>query len=263
MVLAIPCPDEAMLLGVESLCRKNGAQVRRRAVLRGAPMRLRPDSRRSACCSRSPSSPPAPDEPASVPAFARERPKVESGSPVFAFNPGEDLTGFYPYTQNHGYADPNGVCTVRDGVIRISGEEFGGLATCGNFADYHLVAEWKWGGKTWSPRESKSRDSGILLHCVGPDGAAGSGWMESIECQIIEGGCGDFILVGGKGHPSLTCETRVGPDRQPYFEKGARPSPAALGGIIGGAAAPAGRTYSASAIATGSRSRPANGTGSR
>lgn len=160
-----------------------------------------------------------PDEPPPVPAFARERPKVESGSPVFAFN-GKDLTGFYPYTRDHAYDDPNGVCTVRDGVIRISGEEFGGLATCGNFADYHLIAVWKWGGKTWPPRESKSRDSGILLHCVGPDGAAGSGWMESVECQIIEGGCGDFILVGGKGHPSLTCETRVGPDRQPYYEKG-------------------------------------------
>ncbi len=162
-----------------------------------------------------------PDEPASIPAFARERPKFESGSPVLAFN-GKDLTGFYPYTRDHGYTDPNGVCSVRDGVIRISGEELGGLVTCGNFADYHLVAEWKWGGKTWPPRVKASRDSGILLHCVGTDGAAGSGWMESVECQIIEGGCGDFILVGGKGRPSLTSETRVGPEGQLYYEKGGR-----------------------------------------
>ncbi len=48
--------------------------------------------------------------------------------------------------------------------------------------------------------------------------------MESIECQIIEGGCGDFIMVGGKGKPSLTCETRVGPDgKQLYYEKGGKP----------------------------------------
>jgi hypothetical protein len=46
--------------------------------------------------------------------------------------------------------------------------------------------------------------------------------MESQECQIIEGGCGDFIMVPGKGKPSLTCEVRVGPDRQPYFEKPGR-----------------------------------------
>jgi hypothetical protein len=47
--------------------------------------------------------------------------------------------------------------------------------------------------------------------------------MESIECQIIEGGCGDFLCVGGLGKPSLTCETRVGPDKQLYFEKGGTP----------------------------------------
>ena len=67
-----------------------------------------------------------------------------------------------------------------------------------------------------------ARDSGILLHCVGPDGAAGGNWMESQECQIIEGGCGDFIMVNGREKPSLTCETRVGPDRQLYFEKGGK-----------------------------------------
>ncbi len=48
--------------------------------------------------------------------------------------------------------------------------------------------------------------------------------MESQECQVIEGGCGDFIMVGGREKPSLTCETRIRPDRQLYFEKGARPS---------------------------------------
>ena len=90
------------------------------------------------------------DEPPPVPAFARELPRIESGSPVFAFN-GRDLTGFYVYTRDHGYDDPNGICTVRDGVIRISGQEFGGLATCGNFGDYHLVVEWKWGGKNVGP----------------------------------------------------------------------------------------------------------------
>jgi hypothetical protein len=32
--------------------------------------------------------------------------------------------------------------------------------------------------------------------------------MESQECQIIEGGCGDFIMVAGKNKPSLTCKIR-------------------------------------------------------
>lgn len=161
-------------------------------------------------------------DPSDVPDFAKALPEIQSGDPVLAFN-GKDLTGFYVYMKGHGYNDPNQVVTVQDGLIRVSGEDFGGFATGGNFRDYHLVAEWKWGEKTFPPREDRSRDSGILLHCVGPDGAAGGQWMESVECQIIEGGSGDFILVGGVGKPSMTVETRVGPDNQLYYEAGGNP----------------------------------------
>ena len=157
-----------------------------------------------------------------VPTFARELPKMASGEPILAFN-GRDLTGFYVFTRDHGYADPKGVVTVRGGEIRISGEEFGALTTCGNFRDYHLVAEWRWGQKTWPPREKNTRDSGILLHCVGADGGAGNGWMESIECQIIEGGCGDLLMVGGRKKPRLSCEVRIGADKQAYYQKGGMP----------------------------------------
>jgi 3-keto-disaccharide hydrolase len=159
--------------------------------------------------------------PQDVPAYARELPQVRSGRPVFSFN-GKDLTGFYTYLHDHKYEDPDRVFSVRDGLLVISGQELGGLTTRQEFGDYHLVAEWKWGGKTWPPRVDKARDSGILLHCVGPDGAYGGHWMESQECQIIEGGCGDFIMVAGQTKPSLTCEIRTGSDGQPYFEKGAR-----------------------------------------
>ncbi len=156
-----------------------------------------------------------------VPAFARERPSVQSGEPILKFN-GKDLTGFYTYLKENKWGDPKGVFTVKDGMVRVSGEEWGAFATCGNFRDYHLIVEWKWGTKTWAPRLDKARDSGILLHCVGPDGAVGGQWMVSIECQIIEGGCGDLLMVGaGDRKPKLTCEVRTGPDKQPYFEKGA------------------------------------------
>ena len=149
-------------------------------------------------------------------------PSVRTGEPILQFN-GKDLNGFYTFLHEHKYEDPGKIFTVRDGEIRISGEEWGGLTTRDEFHDYHLIAEWKWGEQTWGQRKSKTRDSGILLHCVGPDGAAGGQWMESQECQIIEGGCGDFIMVAGREKPSLTCETRVGPDGQLYFEKGGKP----------------------------------------
>jgi hypothetical protein len=155
------------------------------------------------------------------PKFAREAPSIQSGEPVFRFN-GQDLSGFYTYLHDHRYDDPSGVFTVHDGMIHISGDGFGGLTTRDEFRDYHLVTEWKWGDRTWAPRKQSARDSGILLHCVGPDGAAGGNWMESQECQIIEGGCGDLLMVGGLGKPRLTCETRIGPDKQYYFEKGGK-----------------------------------------
>ncbi len=157
-----------------------------------------------------------------APSFARELPQINTGEPAFAFN-GKDLAGFYTYLREHKYKDPAKVFTVHDGMIHISGQEFGGLTTRDEFHDYHLIAEWKWGERTWAPRKEKARDSGILLHCVGPDGAAGGNWMQSQECQIIEGGCGDFIMVPGQAKPSLTCETRTAADGQWYFEKGGTP----------------------------------------
>jgi len=167
-----------------------------------------------------PGPPTSPDAIREIPAFARDRPAIRSGEPIFKFN-GRDLAGFYAFTKLDRYEDPRGVFTVVDGQIRASGEDWGGLATGGSFSDYHLVVEWRWGQKTWGSRAKAARDSGIMLHCNGPDGAVGGQWMEAIEYQIIEGGCGDLLVVPGRGHPSLTSEARVGPDRQPYFERGA------------------------------------------
>ena len=154
-----------------------------------------------------------------VPAFAKDVPTVRAGELAFAFD-GKSLDGFYAYTRKHKIEDPAGVFSVRDGMIRASGEDYGGLATKATYRDYHLIVEWKWGEQTWGDRKSKARDSGVLLHCVGPDGAAGGQWMESLECQIIEGGTGDFIMVKGLGKPSLSCETRIGDDKGLYFSAG-------------------------------------------
>jgi hypothetical protein len=160
-----------------------------------------------------------------IPDFAKELPKIKTGEPYFKFN-GKDLSGFYGYTKKNKYEDPQRVFTVQDGMIRISGEDFGGLATGGNFRDYHLIVEWKWGQKTWGGRVDRARDSGILLHGVGQDGGgpfANGQWLTSIECPIIEGGCGDILPVGGRGatvRPQISCEVRLGPDGQHYYQKG-------------------------------------------
>jgi hypothetical protein len=97
--------------------------------------------------------------------------------------------------------DPNKVYSVVDldsqPAIRISGEIFGALTSKAEYENYHLKLEFKWGDKKWPPREKDVRDSGLLYHCVGPHGAAGTFWMRSLECQIQEHDCGDFWSVAG------------------------------------------------------------------
>lgn len=138
---------------------------------------------------------------------------------VKLFN-GRDLTGFYPSMKENKLSDPKGVFTVKNGVIHVSGEEWGGLTTVDEWTNYHLIVEWKWGGKNLPPRVDRARDSGILLHGIGEDGAAGNGWLESIEYQIIEGGTGDMILVRGKTRPSATVEIEKDGKNETYWKKG-------------------------------------------
>ncbi len=127
---------------------------------------------------------------------------------------GHNLDGWYTFLKDRGKNnDPKQVFSVGDGVIRISGEEWGCITTEDEYENYHLVVEFKWGEQTFEPRLDKARDSGILLHSVGADGAKGGIWMYSIECQVIEGGTGDFIVVGdGSKDFSVTCP--VAPDKQ-------------------------------------------------
>jgi hypothetical protein len=146
--------------------------------------------------------------------------------PIKLFN-GKDLTNFYTYLGSPGKGakpygknnDPEKVFTVEGGMIRVSGKVFGCFVTEKEYENYHLVVEFKWGEKTWAPRAQRAMDSGVLLHCVGEDGAAGV-WMESVECQMIEGGTGDFILVKGKNQPTLTATVAKRGGQSYYDPKG-------------------------------------------
>jgi hypothetical protein len=147
---------------------------------------------------------------------------IRPAKPVQLFN-GRNLDGWYTWLRDSRYADPKQVFSVREGVLRISGEEWGGIATRQAWRDYHLVVEWKWGNATWGDRKNRARDSGILIHGVGEDGAVSGVWLESIESQIIEGGSGDIILVAGRNRPSLTVESREGGHGEIYWQKGGEP----------------------------------------
>lgn len=145
---------------------------------------------------------------------------VKPEKTIKLFN-GKDLTNFYVYLKDSHREDPQHVFTVQDGMVHISGAEWGGLTTEKEYRDYHLIVEWKWGKENKPPRVGKARDSGILLHGTGEDGAAGSGWLESVEYQMIEGGTGDMLMVKGAARPSITVEGVVKEDKQLYWQAGA------------------------------------------
>ncbi len=146
---------------------------------------------------------------------------------------GTNLTGFYTWLVDTKYTDPRQVFTVSNGVLHISGDGLGYLATTKEFANYRLVAEYKWGERNWpwGNRTKAARDSGIFLHSIGPDGSSHDGngaFRAAIECQIFEGATGDFLLIRGTNTdgtliaPRISAEVARKTDAEgwPYWQKG-------------------------------------------
>ncbi len=126
---------------------------------------------------------------------------------------GKDLSGwetyvsFQPETNDYNLVskhkprgvnnDPKKVFSVVDGLLRVSGEEWGGITTLEEFENFHLSFDVKWGEKKWHPRTEARRDSGILYFAVGPHGAQSAHWMRSHEFQVQEGDSGDYHSLDG------------------------------------------------------------------
>jgi hypothetical protein len=122
----------------------------------------------------------------------------ESPNATHLFN-GTNLDNFYVFLKGLGRDnDPNKVFTVEDGLLHISGQDWGCVTTDSEFENYRLIVEFKWGEKTWGRRIDRARDSGVMLHSIGEDGGHAGVWMRSIEMQMIEGGTGDLLVVGDK-----------------------------------------------------------------
>ncbi len=132
---------------------------------------------------------------------------------------GKDLSGLTTWLKASGRDDPQRVFSVHDGVLHISGEGNGYIATVKEYKDYHLTVEYRWGQRTDGGKYV--RNSGILLHGTGPDGGANGTWMASIECQLAQGCVVDLIPIRGKEIPvSFKSETVLGPDKRPRWKAG-------------------------------------------
>src|SRR5688500_2127044 len=157
-----------------------------------------------------------------APSFADEPIAPKEVTPLFN---GKNLTGLTTWLKESKRDDPKKVFRVTDGLLHLTGEGFGYVATEKAYKDYRVVVEYKWGKKTDGGKYV--RNSGLLLNAIGPDGGAGNGtWMSCIECQLAQGCCGDLIVIRGKDEKgdtipvSITSDIELGTDKRPRWKEG-------------------------------------------
>ena len=188
------------------------------------------------------------------------------------------LRGALALAEGHEASGSARVFSVQDGLIRITGDGFGYLATRASYRDYHLFVEYRWGKRTDGGKFV--RNSGYSAAWVGPDGSAEGTWMASIECQLAQGCVGDLIPIPGKRVDGavipvrFTGDVAIGPTGGPagrrVASRGSSPGASSGGrdttrtsrscstrgaGTTWRAPSASGRGSSASATAAGSRPR--------
>lgn len=97
-----------------------------------------------------------------------------------------------------GDADSHFAVRTVDGApaLWVNGKSWGSLVHKADLRDYHLRLEFKWGGKTWAPREREPQNNGLLYHTHGTPGSVFGTWSPSIEFEIMRGSTGMIVSVG-------------------------------------------------------------------
>lgn len=153
-----------------------------------------------------------------------------TGKAVALFD-GRSLNGWTAWL---GYADPSvtyqanpptkpvGISrsTAGDFAVRsvdgapalwVKGQTWGSLVHKADLRDYHLRLQFKWGPKTWAPREKLPRNNGLLYHTHGVPGEVFGTWQPSAEFEIMTGSTGMIVAVGGKlrGHTDVAFDPSI------------------------------------------------------
>lgn len=98
---------------------------------------------------------------------------------------GKDLAG-WDFVVDKNAVPAEQVFSVRDGLIRISGNPFGYMYTKAEYGNFKLQVEWRWPGGVAS-------NSGIFLLIESLENP----FPNAIECQLHAGDAGDFVLLNG------------------------------------------------------------------
>ena len=97
---------------------------------------------------------------------------------------GMDFSGWKLFVRDSAH-DVTKTWSIKDGVIRCTGQPAGYMRTEVDYADYLFHVEWRW--------PEKGGNSGVLNHTVSEDMV----WPKSLECQLASGNAGDFWVIGG------------------------------------------------------------------
>ncbi len=163
-------------------------------------------------------------DPVAAPQTLRLTALPRATGPVMQLFDGKSLDGWTPWL---GYADPaltykpnltvKPIGTSRDlsgdfavksvdgkPAIWIKGESWGALVHRADLSNYHLRLEYKWGEKTYAPRETQPRNNGLLYHTHGQPGEVFGTWQPSAEFEIMKGSTGMIVMVGGQMRAKTT-----------------------------------------------------------
>jgi hypothetical protein len=87
---------------------------------------------------------------------------------------------------------------IEDGrpALYVNGKTWGSLVHRGDFQNYHLRLQYKWGAVRWPPRQAQAPNNGLLYHSHGAPGAVWGTWSQAVEFEIMTGSIGMVVPVG-------------------------------------------------------------------
>jgi len=147
--------------------------------------------------------------------YSGEIPKDEHGNDLLPIGANKDSLGVFTVVEEN-----------KEQILRVSGEIYGCVSTKEEYENYHFRLKVKWGDKIYPPRKKLLKDSGILYHSIGPNGAESwRSWMLSQEFQVMQGHMGDFwsqanSAIDIRAFPSEYIMSPVADKSQPFLPIG-------------------------------------------
>ncbi|MEQ8475671.1 DUF1080 domain-containing protein [Fulvivirga sp.] len=144
-----------------------------------------------------------------------DQPKDDEGNLIEPIGANKNEYGVFTVIEENG-----------EQVLRVSGEIYGCVSTKQEYENYHLKLKIKWGNDIYPPREKLLKDSGILYHSIGKNGAEyWRSWMLSQEFQIMQGHMGDYwsqatSVIDIRAYPPEYTMSAVADKSQPFLSIG-------------------------------------------